>query len=176
MGRKKAEGASCRRHPRHRQGGAAGVCALCLRERLSHLSTSLPSVVRGEKEDDDYEAPSSCGSDSSSEASSGASSSESSSSAWAVAFHQEMAVSGKLSLLMRHERVLMDGDEVASVVRRMRERRRLQASSFWTKLMHATIGGGGGGGKSGSKEACSIAHSKTMGQERSTNAAKWILF
>uniref|UniRef100_J3LH98 Uncharacterized protein n=2 Tax=Oryza brachyantha TaxID=4533 RepID=J3LH98_ORYBR len=72
---------------------------------------------------------------------------------------------------MRHERVLLDGDEVASVVRRMRERRQARIS-FWTKLLHATLGGGGG-----KKEGCSMAHSKALDQERSTTAAaKWILF
>ncbi|KAL5212550.1 hypothetical protein ABZP36_023397 [Zizania latifolia] len=178
-GRKKGrreEGARCRRHPRHRQ--PAGVCASCLRERLSHLTSasasswsSLPSVVRGEEE------ASSCCSEASSEYSSSTEGSSGASSGigspyWQTRrqFHQEMMAGGsgggRLSLLMKHERVLLDRDEVASVVRRMRERRET-TTSFWTKLLHATVGGG--------KEGCSMAHSKTLHQERNT-AAKWILF
>ncbi|KAG8072463.1 hypothetical protein GUJ93_ZPchr0006g43001 [Zizania palustris] len=180
-GRKKGrreEEVRCRRHPRHRQ--PAGVCASCLRERLSHLtsasassSSSLPSVVRGEVEE---EEASSCCSEASTEYSSSTEGSSGASSRmgspyWQTRaqFHQEMMAGrsggGRLSLLMKHERVLLDRDEVASVVRRMRERR---ATSFWTKLLHATVGGG--------KEGCSMAHSKTLHHQERSTVAKWILF
>lgn len=168
MGKKwrKADGARCRRHPRHRQG--AGVCPFCLQERLSHLS---PSVVRGGKDSEEGEEASSCSEAStmysSTEGSTGASSASGSATPWAAAFHQEMRCgAARLSLLMRHERVVVDADEVVGVVRRRRERAR--RTSLWAKLLHATRGGG-------KKDGCSLAHSKTLDAERSTGA-KWILF
>ncbi|XP_062217564.1 uncharacterized protein LOC133917716 [Phragmites australis] len=165
----KAEGARCRRHPRQRQG--AGVCASCLRERLSHLSlsASLPSVLRGEEE----EEASSCSEVStaySSEGSSGASSSAASECASPAApgFHNEMRRAARVSLLMRHERVVGDADAVAVFLQARREQRSRTATSFWAKLLHATWGGGR------KQRGCSLAHSKTL-EERGA-AAKWVLF
>jgi len=170
----KAEAARCRRHPRHRQQGA-GVCASCLRDRLAHLSllASLPSVVRGDEEDDgfDEEGASSCSEAStaySSEGSSAASSGRASP-APEPAFHDEMRRAPRVSLLMRHERVV--GDAVAAFLRARREQRRRTATSFWAKLLHATRVGGGG-----KKEAaCSLAARAETLQERGA-AAKWVLF
>lgn len=175
----KAEGARCRRH---RQQGA-GVCAPCLRDRLSHLSlsaSSLPSVVRGcrgeEEGRDGYhddDDASSC-----SEAST-AYSSEGSSAALSgcaspgdePAFHDELRRAARVSLLMRHERVVGDADAVAAFLLARREQRRAAAAttSFWAKLLHATRGGGK------KDQGCSLAvHGKTL-EERAA-AAKWVLF
>ena len=171
----KAEAARCRRQPRHRQQGA-GVCASCLRDRLAHLSlsASLPSVVRGDEEDDgfDEEGASSCSEAStaySSEGSSAASSGRASPAA-EPAFHDEMRRAPRVSLLMRHERVVGDADAVAAFLRARREQRRRTATSFWAKLLHATRGGGG------KKEAaCSLAARAETLQERGATA-KWVLF
>ncbi|XP_062221946.1 uncharacterized protein LOC133921188 [Phragmites australis] len=173
MGKKssKADGARCRRHPRHRQG--PGVCAFCLRESLSHLSlsASLPSVVRGCGEEERYEeGASSCSEVStaySSQGSSGASS-ECASPA-APEFHDEiMRHADRVSLLTRDERVIGDADAVAVFLQARREEKRRTATSFWAKLLHATRGGGK------KQERCSLAHSKTL-EERAASA-KWVLF
>ncbi|TVU28597.1 hypothetical protein EJB05_20119, partial [Eragrostis curvula] len=175
----KAEGARCRRHPRHRQG--AGVCASCLRDRLSHLSlsASLPSVVRGCGGEEEEGGGSSC-----SEASTAYSSEESSGCSSAAAasgraspggfhFHDEARRAGRpVSLLMRHERVVGDADAVAAFLQARREQRRTAATSFWAKLLNATRGGGGAKQSSRQDGGCSMAHSKTL-QER-VAAAKWI--
>ncbi|CAD6242299.1 unnamed protein product [Miscanthus lutarioriparius] len=172
----KAEGARCRRH---RQQGA-GVCASCLRDRLSHLSlsASLPSVVRGEEAEGysryhDEEASSCCSEAStaySSEGSSAASSECASPGDDEPAFHDEMRRAARVSLLMRHERVVGDADAVAAFLRARREqRRRTTATSFWAKLLHATRGGGK------KDQGCSMAaRGKTL-EERAA-AAKWVLF
>ncbi|CAM0148268.1 unnamed protein product [Urochloa decumbens] len=174
----KADGARCRRHQRHRQQGA-GVCACCLRERLAHLSlsasSSLPSVMRGGEEEsdercyDDEEAGSSCSEAStaySSEGSSGASSG--CGSPGEPAFHDEMR---RVSLLMRHERVVGDADAVVEFLRaRREEQRRRTASSFWAKLLHATRGGGK------KEDACSLAARGAKAIEERGAAAKWVLF
>ncbi|CAM0944040.1 unnamed protein product [Alopecurus aequalis] len=158
----KAAGA-CRRH--RRQGAApAGVCPLCLRERLSRLSlsTSLPSVVVAR---DAASASASCSDSdaSSTEASSGASSGSGS-----PRFHREMRRAARPTLLMRHERVVaVDGDGATVVVRRRKER----PTSFWTKLLRAATGGGGG-----KKDGCSVAHSKTVEAADTSAATKWIVF
>ncbi|KAL6633513.1 hypothetical protein ACP70R_026184 [Stipagrostis hirtigluma subsp. patula] len=173
----KAEAARCRRHKRQQQG--EGVCASCLRERLSHLSlpASLPSVVRGgggEGEEEYEEGASSCSEVStaySSEESSGASSGCASPGEGEPAFHDEMRRAARVSLLMRHERVVGDADAVAAfLAMREQQRRRTTATSFWSKLLHATRGGGG----RKQREGCLLAHSKTL-QERAA-AAKWVLF
>ena len=173
----KAEGARCRRHPRCRQQGA-GVCASCLRDRLAHLSlsASLPSVVRGDAEDDGFyeEGASSCSEAStaySSEGSSAASSGRASPAA-EPAFHDEMRRAPRVSLLMRHERVVGDADAVAAFLQARREQRRRTATSFWAKLLQATRGGGGGGKK---EAACSLAARAETLQERGATA-KWVLF
>lgn len=176
---KKAEGARCRRHPRHRQQGA-GVCASCLRDRLSHLSlsasSSLPSVVRGGgDEDNEYgyeeeEGASSCSEAStaySSEGTSAASSGCASPAPGEPAFHDEVRRAARVSLLMRHERIVGDDDAVAVFLARRREQRRT-ATSFWSKLLHATRGGG-------KKEGCSLAACGKAIEERGA-AAKWVLF
>ncbi|KAF7085967.1 hypothetical protein CFC21_089326 [Triticum aestivum] len=167
MGKKpsKVDGAACRRHWRQ---GAPGVCPLCLRERLSGLSTSasLPSVVaRGEAA-----SRSSCCSDSDSEASSTEASTGASSGSASPGFHREIRRAARPSLLMRHERVVtVDGDEAVLVMRRRRER---PATSFWTKLLRAATGG------KKAVDGCSLAHSKTIeAADRSSAAAtKWIVF
>ncbi|XP_066328563.1 uncharacterized protein [Miscanthus floridulus] len=165
----KAEGARCRRH---RQQGA-GVCASCLRDRLSHLSlsSSLPSVVRGEEAEGysryhDEEASTAY----SSEGSSAASSECASPGDDEPAFHDEMRRAARVSLLMRHERVVGDADAVAAFLRARREqRRRTTATSFWAKLLPATRGGGK------KDQGCSMAaRGKTL-EERAA-AAKWVLF
>ncbi|KAL6912100.1 hypothetical protein ACP4OV_000905 [Aristida adscensionis] len=190
MGKKtgKAEGARCRRHPRQRQG--AGVCASCLRERLSHLSlpASLPSVVRGgggereEEEEYDYDydcedGASSCSEESTAYSSEGSScgSSGCGSPAAEPAFHDEVRRAGpaRVSLLMRHERVVGDADAVAVLLARREQRRRRAATGLWAKLLHATRGGGGRKQQQ-QQEGCSLAHSKAL-QERAA-AAKWVLF
>lgn len=177
----KAEGARCRRH---RQQGA-GVCACCLRDRLSHLShsASLPSVVRGEEAEGGYgyrryheEEASSCCSEASTAYSSEGSSAASSECASpggddGPAFHDEMRRAARVSLLMRHERVVGDADAVAAFLRARREQRRraTTATSFWAKLLHATREGGK------KDQACSLAaRGKTL-EERAA-AAKWVLF
>jgi hypothetical protein len=173
----KSEGARCRRH---RQQGA-GVCASCLRDRLSHLSlsASLPSVVRGEEAAEGYsryhddEASSCCSEAStaySSEGSSAASSECASPGDDEPAFHDEMRRAARVSLLMRHERVVGDADAVAAFLRARREqRRRTTATSFWAKLLHATRGGGK------KDQGCSMAARGKMLEERAA-AAKWVLF
>jgi len=172
----KAEAARCRRHPRQRQQGA-GVCASCLRDRLAHLSlsASLPSVVRGDEKDGFYEeGASSCSEAStaySSEGSSAASSGRASP-APEPAFHDEMRRAPRVSLLMRHERVVGDADAVAAFLQARREQRRRTATSFWAKLLQATRGGGGGGKK---EAACSLAARAETLQERGATA-KWVLF
>ncbi|CAN6233366.1 unnamed protein product [Urochloa humidicola] len=178
----KAEGARCRRHAQHRQQGGAGVCASCLRERLAHLSlsasSSLPSVVRGEEESERYydedEAGSSCSEASSAYSSEGTSAASSGCGSPAEpAFHDEMRRAARVSLLMRHERVVGDADAVAAFLRaRREEQRRRTASSFWAKLLHATRGGGK------KDEGCALAARGAKAiQERSAGAAaKWVLF
>lgn len=173
----KAEGARCRRHSRHRQQ-CAGVCALCLQERLARLSlsASLPSVVRGGEEDD--RASSSCSEAStaySSEESSGCSSGRASPEP-ASHFHDEMRRSGRVSLLMRHERVVGDADAVAAFLQARREQRRNAATSFWAKLLNATTRGGGAGKTKRQDDGCSMAHSKASTLQERVAAAKWVLF
>lgn len=167
MGKKpgKADGAACRRHWRQ---GAAGVCPLCLRERLSRLSPSatLPTVVaRGEA----ASHSSSCCSDSDSD--SEASSTGASSGSASPGFHREIRRAARPSLLMRHERVVaVDGDEVVLVMRRRRER---PATSFWAKLLRAATGGKKAG------DGCSLAHSRTIeaaADGSSAAATKWVVF
>ncbi|WVZ73568.1 hypothetical protein U9M48_021857 [Paspalum notatum var. saurae] len=180
----KAEGARCRRH---RQQGA-GVCATCLRERLSRssASSSVPSVVRraggegeGEGEEREYSSCSEASTAYSSEASSAASSECASPAAAEPAFHDEMRRAARVSLLMRHERVVGDADAVAAflVARRAeQQQRRRAATSFWAKLLRATRTTRGGGGKEeDGGDGCSLAaRGKTL-EERAA-AAKWVLF
>ncbi|CAL5054423.1 unnamed protein product [Urochloa decumbens] len=176
----KAEGARCRRHQRHRQQGA-GVCACCLRERLAHLSlsasSSLPSVVRGGEEEsderycDDEEAGSSCSEASTAYSSEGSSAASSGCGSPEPAFHDEMRRAARVSLLMRHERVVGDADAVVEFLRaRREEQRRRTASSFWAKLLHATRGGGK------KEDACSLAARGAKAIEERGAAAKWVLF
>ncbi|KAM0867357.1 hypothetical protein ACQ4PT_042055 [Festuca glaucescens] len=159
-------GARCRRH-RWQGPAPAGVCPLCLRERLSRLSlsASLPSVVVAREEAAANYASASCSDSeaSSTEASSGASSASGSGS---PGFHREMRRAARPSLLMRHERVVaVDGDGVVGVLRRRKER----TTSFWTKLLRAATGGGGK-----KVDRCSLqAHSKTI---QAGDETKWILF
>ncbi|CAN6239361.1 unnamed protein product [Urochloa humidicola] len=181
----KAEGARCRRHPRQRQPGA-GVCACCLRERLAHISlsasaSSLPSVVRGgggEEESDeryyyDEEAGSSCSEASTAYSSEGTSAASSGCGSPVPAFHDEMRRAARVSLLMRHERVVGDADAVAAFLRaRREEQRRRTASSFWSKLLHATRGGG----KKEAEEGCSLAARGAKAIQERGAAAKWVLF
>ncbi|GJM86909.1 hypothetical protein PR202_ga02809 [Eleusine coracana subsp. coracana] len=175
---KQAEGARCRRHPRHRQAGA-GVCACCLQERLSRLSlsSSLPSVCGGEEE---KRASSSCSEAStaySSEGSTGCSSAAAESpgrGASSGSFHDEMRRSGRVSLLMKHERVVGDADAVAAFLQARREHRRTTAAtSFWAKLLNAATRGGGAKAR---RQECSLAHSKASTLQERVAAAKWVLF
>lgn len=184
-GKKAAEVARCRRHPRHRQQGA-GVCASCLRDRLSRLSfsASVPSVVRrGGDDEENYEydgydeGASSCSEAStaySSEGTSAASSGRASPAPGEPAFHDEVRRAARVSLLMRHERVVGDADAVAVFLARRREqqRRAATATSFWSKLLHATRGGG----KKEEQEGCSLAARAKAIEERGGAAAKWVLF
>jgi hypothetical protein len=103
---------------RHRQQGA-GVCATCLRERLSHLSVSTPVpsvVVRG------------CGEDV--EGHGGRR-------------HQEAALSS-CSESEASTAYSSEGCSVAAFLLARREQRRAAAAatSFWAKLLRATRGGG----------------------------------
>ncbi|KAF8729867.1 hypothetical protein HU200_017326 [Digitaria exilis] len=183
----KAEVARCRRHPRHHRQQGAGVCACCLRERLSglSLSESLPSVVRGggggEEVDacryGEEEVASSCSGAStgySTDCSSSAGSSECGSPGEEEpAFHDEVRRAARVSLLMRHERVVGDADAVAVFLAARREQRRKATTSFWAKLLHATRGGGGGR----KEEACSMAAARGKAiEERGAAANKWVLF
>ena len=85
------------------------------------------------------------------------------------AFHDEMRRAARVSLLMRHERVVGDADAVAAFLRARREQRRTTATGFWAKLLHATRGGGK------KDQGCSMAaRGKTL-EERAA-AAKWVLF
>ncbi|KAF8779875.1 hypothetical protein HU200_002142 [Digitaria exilis] len=181
----KAEVARCRRHPRHHRQQGAGVCACCLRERLSGLSLpeSLPSVVRGGGEEEDAccyggeEGASSCSGAStgySTDCSSAASSEYGSPGEEEPAFHDEMRRAARVSLLMRHERVVGDADAVAVFLAARREQRRKATTSFWAKLIQATRGGGGGR----KEEACSLAAARGKAiEERGAAAAnKWVLF
>ncbi|KAJ1281134.1 hypothetical protein BS78_04G285300 [Paspalum vaginatum] len=169
----KTEGARCRRH---RQQGA-GVCATCLRDRLSRSASSVPSVVR-RAGDEEEEGASSCSEASTAYSSEGSSaaSSECASPAAEPAFHDEMRRSARVSLLMRHERVLGDADAVAAfLLARREQQRRRTATSFWAKLLHATRTTRGAGGKKDGEEGCSLAaRGKTL-EERAA-AAKWVLF
>jgi hypothetical protein len=175
----KAEGARCRRH---RQQGA-GVCACCLRERLSHLSLP-PSVVRGCGEEEGYrhsryheeEASSSCSEVSTAYSSEGSSVASASASECASPapgeprFHDEVRRAARVSLLMRHERVVGDADAVAAFLL-ARRRRRTAATSFWAKLLHAARAGGGK-----KDRGCSLAAPGTKTLEERAAAAKWVLF
>ncbi|KAK3155338.1 hypothetical protein QOZ80_2BG0201940 [Eleusine coracana subsp. coracana] len=178
---KQAEGAKCRRHPRHRQPGA-GVCAICLQERLSRLSISapLPSVCGGVE--DEERASSSCSEAStaySSEGSTGCSSAAAEG-ASSGSFHDEMRRSGRrVSLLMKHERVVGDADAVAAFLQARREQRRrtTAATSFWAKLLNAaTRGGGAKARRQEDEDGCSLAHSKASTLQERVAAAKWVLF
>jgi hypothetical protein len=177
---KQAEGARCRRH---RQAGAGGVCALCLQERLSRLalSASVPSVVRGCDDQHDEEGASSsyCSEASTAYSSEG---STSCSSAGAESppsgfFHDEMRRAGRVSLLMRHERVVGDADAVVAFLQARREQRSRTAAAtgFWAKLLRATRGGGAKRHQQQDGE-CSLAHSKTAALQERVAAAKWVLF
>ncbi|OEL18982.1 hypothetical protein BAE44_0019998 [Dichanthelium oligosanthes] len=176
---KQAEGARCRRHPRHRQQGA-GVCASCLRDRLSHLSlsASLPSVVsRGGEEDDERcyygeDGASSCSEASTAYSSEGSSAASSGcASPGEPAFHDEMRRAARVSLLMRHEQVVGDADAVAVFLAQREQRRRTATTSFWAKLLHATRGGG-----KKEEEGCSLAARPKTLEERGAAASKWVLF
>ncbi|CAN6246026.1 unnamed protein product [Urochloa humidicola] len=179
----KAEGARCRRHQRHRQQGGAGVCASCLRERLAHLSlsasSSLPSVVRGGEDEDEHyydedEAGSSCSEASTAYSSEGTSAASSGCGSPAEpAFHDEMRRAARVSLLMRHERVVGDADAVAAFLRaRREEQRRRTTSSFWAKLLHATTRGGG----KKEDQGCALAARGAKAIQERGAAAKWVLF
>jgi hypothetical protein len=184
-----AEGtARCRRHPRHRQLGA-GVCACCLQERLSRLAltASLPSVVPGDEEvgaSSSYcsEASTAYSSEGSTGCSSPGAEKESPSSGRGACnpglfFHDETRRAGRVSLLMRHERVVGDADAVAAYLQARREQRARTATAtgFWAKLLRATRGGGA---KRQPQQdgGCSLAHSKTTPLQERAAAAKWVLF
>jgi hypothetical protein len=181
-----AEGtARCRRH---RQLGA-GVCACCLQERLSRLAltASLPSVVRGDEEEgasSSYcsEASTAYSSEGSTGCSSPGAEKESPSSGRGACnpglfFHDETRRAGRVSLLMRHERVVGDADAVAAYLQARREQRARTATAtgFWAKLLRATRGGGA---KRQPQQdgGCSLAHSKTTPLQERAAAAKWVLF
>jgi hypothetical protein len=181
MGKAKAaEGARCRRH---RQQGA-GVCATCLRERLSHLSVSapLPSVVvvRGCGEDAEGHggrrhqeaALSSCSESEASTAYSSEGSSAAASECASPDHETRRRRAPRVSLLMRHERVVGDADAVAAFLLARREQRTAAAAatSFWAKLLRATRGGG-----KKDHRGCSLAARGNTLQERAA-APKWVLF
>jgi hypothetical protein len=178
---KAAEGARCRRH-RH-QG--AGVCATCVRERLSHLSVSapLPSVVvvRGCGEDAEGHggrrhqeaALSSCSESEASTAYSSEGSSAAASECASPGHETRRRRAPRVSLLMRHERVVGDADAVAAFLLARREQRRTAAAadtSFWAKLLRATRGGG-----KKDHRGCSLAARGNTLHDRAA-APKWVLF
>lgn len=126
-GRSKSE-VLCRKHPKHRQ--SPGVCSICLRERLSQLSTSSRSAST-------TVASASSSSSLSSYSSHYSSSEASSCSSPMQRYRFDSDAKGSFSFLLSGKNMLTKSRSVAFVTR-MRTgdaNQRNKKSGFWSKLL-----------------------------------------
>ncbi|XP_059636324.1 uncharacterized protein LOC132278532 [Cornus florida] len=129
MGRSKTD-LRCKKHPKHRQ--SPGVCSVCLKERLSQLSTSSSSRTTTTL------VASSCSSSSSLSSLSSQYSSSESSPVHHHRYYSGSEAKGSFSLLMRSSKnVLTKSRSVAFVTRNMRGEAKdgKKKGGFWSKLI-----------------------------------------
>ncbi|CAK9149045.1 unnamed protein product [Ilex paraguariensis] len=142
MGASKAN-IQCKKHPKHRQ--SPGICSVCLREKLSQLSTSSRSNTAT--------TISSCSSSSLSSLSS------SNASSYSSPVHRNHRVGlerrGSVGFTMNGRNVLSKSMSMAAFVPRRREgerRDQVKKSSFWSKFLRP---------KNKGMDEC-LMHSRTM--------------
>ncbi|WVZ18850.1 hypothetical protein V8G54_006172 [Vigna mungo] len=139
--------ARCKKHPKHRQ--SPGVCSLCLRDKLSQLSSDSPSSSSSRKTNSISSSPSSSVSSSVSSYSSSPSSSASPT-ALPFPFSNEPRTASIFLFTAKHAGFLKSKSMSVLSTRRRRRRNEAEAeadddpgnnkpgkkSGFWSKLLH----------------------------------------
>ncbi|XP_014500588.2 uncharacterized serine-rich protein C215.13 [Vigna radiata var. radiata] len=133
--------ARCKKHPKHRQ--SPGVCSLCLRDKLSQLSSDSPSSSSSRKTNSISSSPSSSVSSYSSSPSSSASPT-----ALPFPFSNEPRTASIFLFTAKHAGFLKSKSMTVLSTRRRRRRNEGEAyddpgmnktgkkSGFWSKLLH----------------------------------------